>query len=76
MYLNAKVCMDRKFQIWNSYLHAQIKFRELLETPEEDNQQPNLDGNISEGSTTSSESLIDNNSTTSAGHSLLSDDIV
>ena len=44
-----------------------IKSRELLENPGEDNQQPSLDGDILEGSTTSSESQVDNNSTTSAG---------
>lgn len=37
-----------------------LKFRELLETPEEDNQQPSLDSNIFEGSTTNSQVLTDN----------------
>lgn len=35
---------------------ANVKLRELLEHPEEDNQQPSLSSNTSEGSTTSSES--------------------
>ena len=40
-----------------------------LETPEEGNQQPSFCGNTEEGSTTSSESKLDNNSTTKAGQS-------
>ena len=39
-----------------------------LETPEEDNQQPSSCGDTEKGSTTSSESQVDNNSTTKAGH--------
>lgn len=39
-----------------------------LETPEEDNQQPSSCGNTEKGSTTSSESQVDNNSTTKAEH--------
>jgi hypothetical protein len=50
---------------------ANVKLRELLEHPEEDNQQPSLNSNILEGSETSSESYMDNNSTTSAGHHLV-----
>ena len=41
---------------------------ELLETPEEDNQQPSSCGDTEKGSTTSSESQVDNNSTTKAEH--------
>jgi hypothetical protein len=39
---------------------ADIKLRELLESPEVGNQQPSPDSNVSEGSTTRSESLRDN----------------
>lgn len=39
-----------------------------LETPEEDNQQPSSCSDTEKGSTTSSESHRDNNSTTKAGH--------
>lgn len=38
----------------------------MLGTPEEDNQQPNSCSDTEEGSTTSSESQVDNNSTTKA----------
>jgi len=38
-----------------------------LENPEEDNQQPSSCGDTEKGSTTSSESQVDNNSTTKAG---------
>jgi len=40
-----------------------------LENPEEDNQQPSSCGNTEKGSTTSSESQVDNNSTTKAEQS-------
>ena len=43
-----------------------LKQGELLETPEVDNQQPSLDGNIFEGSTTNSRVLRDSNADTSA----------
>lgn len=36
----------------NTYIVAQVKPRELLETPEEGNQQPSLESNLSEGSET------------------------
>jgi len=39
-----------------------------LGTPEEDNQQPSSCSDTEKGSTTSSESQVDNNSTTKAGH--------
>lgn len=42
-----------------------------LGTPEEDNQQPNSCSNTEKGSTTSSESQVDNNSTTKAEHSTI-----
>lgn len=48
---------------------AHVKLRELLEHLEAGNQQPSRDGDDSEGSETKSESLVDNNSLTSAGHS-------
>lgn len=41
-----------------------------LENPEEDNQQPSSCGDTEKGSTTSSESIVDNNSTTKAGQSI------
>lgn len=50
----------------NCYV-AHDKLRELLETPEMDNQQPSDGGDAVEGSTTSSETHEVNNSTTSAG---------
>lgn len=68
MYKNAKVFMERKFQIWDNFFRAQVKYRELLGTLEGGNQQLNLSSNRFESSTTSSESLVDNNSTTSAVH--------
>lgn len=43
-----------------------LKQGELLETPEVDNQQPSLNGNILEGSTTNSRVLRDSNADTSA----------
>lgn len=43
-----------------SYL-ADLKLREFLEQPEEANQKPSQDGDILKGSTTRSESLVDNN---------------
>lgn len=42
-----------------------------LETPEEDNQQPSSCGDTEKGSTTSSESQVDNNSTTKAGRQII-----
>ena len=50
MYHNATIYMDRKKEMWDYY--AQVKQGELLRVLEVDNQQPNLDGNILEGSTT------------------------
>jgi hypothetical protein len=41
-------------------LAAPLKQDELLETPEEDNQQPSLNSNILEGSTTNSQILPSN----------------
>jgi len=52
------------------------KFREFGETPEVDNTEPSVESNLDEGVTTSSESLRDNNSTTSAGQKVISEDIV
>ena len=59
----------------NSY-KAVDKLRELLEQPEEANQQPSQEGNLLEGSTTRCESQADDNTPTSAGRSIYSDDIV
>lgn len=42
-----------------------------LGTPEEDNQQPSSCGDTEKGSTTSSESQVDNNSTTKAGYNII-----
>jgi group I intron endonuclease len=50
-----------------NYKIGLIKLCELLGYPEEDNQQPSLDGDIFEGSTTRSESKLDNNSPKSSG---------
>jgi hypothetical protein len=52
------------------------KLRELLEQPEEVNQQPSLGGDSFEGSTTRCESQVDDNASTSAGRVSLPDDIV
>lgn len=49
---------------------------ELLGSLEADNQQPSLVSNNFKGSETRSESHVDNNSSTSAGHLLKDDDIV
>ncbi len=54
---------------------ANIKLCELLGQLEEANQQPSLNGNVLEGSTTRDESQADNNFSTSAGHQI-GDDIV
>lgn len=43
-------------KISNTYSVAHVKLRELLEHPYEDNQQPSLDSNVFEGSTTRCES--------------------
>lgn len=54
-----------------------IKLGELLEKPEEVNQQPSLESNFFEGSTTNSQILRDSNADTSAQQSfILIDDIV
>lgn len=45
-------------KINNLYSLAHVKLRELLEPPIQDNQQPSLDSNVSEGSTTRCESFI------------------
>ena len=57
-----------------------LKQGELLETPEEDDQQPSLYRNIDEGSTTNSRVLAgnaeDSNTDTSALPDFIGDDIV
>lgn len=53
-------------------ISAQYKLCELLENLEKDNQQPSFAGNSVEGSTTRSESLVDNNSSKSAGRTIKS----
>ena len=57
----------------NDKIIGVIKFRELLETPDEDNQQPSLTSNSFEGSTTSSQvqtsNVEDSNTTKSAEQS-------
>lgn len=57
LYENASVKMIRKAR-WLGNQPEQTP-RELLETPEEDNQQPSLESDLSEGSTTSSNSVSD-----------------
>lgn len=52
------------------------KLRELLEQPEEVNQQPSSGGDPFEGSTTRCKSQVDNNASTSAGRVSSTDDIV
>lgn len=53
-----------------------IKRGELLEKPEVANQQPSLNGNVLEGSETSSRVQLDSNATTSAPPDLIGEDIV
>jgi len=48
---------------------AVLKFCEFGETPAVDNTEPSVKSDLNEGVTTSSESLVDNNTTTSAGQS-------
>lgn len=55
---------------------AVLKFREFGETPVVDNTELNIESNLDESVTTSSESLVDNNTTTSAGQKEISEDIV
>jgi hypothetical protein len=61
LYKDATIFLSRKREkAFDTHLTApsiprnRRKLRELLETPEEDNQQPSLESNLSEGSTTSS----------------------
>lgn len=73
-----------KGYLWNVYYKngtkvekAGINSVNCLGSLEEDNQQPSSCGDTEKGSTTSSESQVDNNSTTKAGHQVqLDDDIV
>lgn len=53
-----------------------VKRGELLEKPEVANQQPSLNGNVLEGSETSSRVQLDSNATTSAPPDLIGEDIV
>ena len=55
LYEDATVFLTRKAMCYSPFVeNLQSKLRELLENPEEDNQQPSLESNLSEGSTTSS----------------------
>ena len=78
MYTDASIYMERKKKIWDKY--AQEKQGELLETPEEDNQQPSLSSNTLEGSETNSRIqasyIMDSNTDTSALHYENNDNIV
>lgn len=69
LYQDATIYMERKYNKFVALFGNKdvIKSGELLENPEEDNQQPSSCGDTEKGSTTSSESQVDNNSTTSAG---------
>lgn len=72
-------CVKRPGHLFrNQYLikYATKNSVNCLETPEEDNQQPSSCSDTEKGSTTSSESHRDNNSTTKAGHSTKNEDIV
>lgn len=60
----------------NGVYVAHLKSRELLEHPVEDNQQPSCVSNNTEGSETRSESIMDNNSSKSAGQYKNTDEIV
>lgn len=61
---------------FNGRITGVIKQGELLEKPEAVNQQPSLNGDIFEGSETSSRVLRDSNTTTSALPDLIGEDIV
>lgn len=60
LYKNASTFLVRKAICYSPYIEALCsKPRELLENPEEDNQQPSLGGDSSEGSTTSLNDLTE-----------------
>ena len=80
------LCTDEEKQFYEQIIdldithQAVVKRGELLENPEEDNQQPSIYRNIIEGSTTNSRVLADNaedgNTDTSALPDFIGDDIV
>lgn len=70
--LNIRIVKDP----FNGRITGVIKQGELLEKPEAVNQQPSLNGDIFEGSETSSRVLRDSNTTTSALPDLIGEDIV
>lgn len=74
-----KLNRDKLERFYNNKT-AVLKQGELLETPEEDNQQPSLDSNVFEGSTTNSRIRTDNAEDSNADTSALpvnnSEDIV
>ena len=80
------ICTDEEKKFYEQIIDLNIthqvvlKQGELLETPEEDNQQPSIYRNIIEGSTTNSRVLTDNaedsNTDTSALPDFIGDDIV
>lgn len=74
---SAQTGMRVKGYKWNVYYKDGTKVEKLginsvncLGNPEEGNQQPSSCGDTEKGSTTSSESQVDNNSATKAGHHL------
>ena len=81
-----KCCNDEERKFYENIIdlnvthQAVVKQGELLENPEEDNQQPSIYRNIIEGSTTNSRVLADNaedsNTDTSALPDFIGDDIV
>lgn len=81
-----KCCNDEERKFYENIIdlnvthQAVVKQGELLENPEEDNQQPSIYRNIIEGSTTNSRVLTDNaedgNTDTSALPDFIGDDIV
>jgi hypothetical protein len=58
IYKDASIFMKRKHDKFLIYKSVHLKQGELLENPEEDNQQPSLGSNTFEGSTTNSRILI------------------
>jgi len=60
--------MKRKKDLFQSWIdRAELKSREFGKSPEEDNTEQSLTGDSLVSVTHSSESQVDNNSTTSAG---------
>lgn len=73
LYQDATIFMKRKHDKFLIYKSVHVKQGELLENPEEDNQQPSLSSNTLEGSTTNSRVQTDNAEDSDANTSALPD---